>query len=307
VNFGMLLKSYSDDFTLATRLVESFRTHNVDNIALYCVVPAKDVDAFSTLASSTVHIMSEDDFRVHLTDEGFDGIRPGYINQEVIKLAFWEKGLVDNYFCVDSDAVFIRNFTVDDFIHPDGYPYTVLVEDRELLTDPDYYTKYWQSRESALRRIAESVGWQSPLIRTCHGHQIFNSSVLHHWKSDFLQPRGWSYLDALRVAPYEFSWYNLWLQSHPTIPIHTREPFVKVFHTPHQHLESILNGITEEDLARGYLAVVINSNYARDIKTVALSASKTAALAPYLSYGELTRILGAKAKNSLKRIAGGTD
>ncbi len=38
------------------------------------------------------------------------GIRPGYINQEIVKLAFWELGLTENYFCVDSDAVFVRPF-----------------------------------------------------------------------------------------------------------------------------------------------------------------------------------------------------
>ena len=40
------------------------------------------------------------------------GLSAGYINQEIVKLCFWETGLADNYLCLDSDAEFVRDFHV---------------------------------------------------------------------------------------------------------------------------------------------------------------------------------------------------
>lgn len=301
--FGLLLKSYRGDFEYARRLVASFNNHNPTGLMLYCVVPEADVPTFAALSSPTVVVMSEEPLGHYFTTEPVQGIRPGYINQEIVKLAFWELDLVDDYFCVDSDAVFIRDITLADFVAPDGTPYSVLVEDNELKVEPQYYASYWQSREQAVRLIAEEVGVTDPVLRTCHGHQVFSGAVLRCFTEDFLATRGWSYLDALIVAPYEFTWYNMWLQKSRVIPIHQREPLVKVFHHEAQHLEYILRGITPDDIARGFLALVINSNYARDLGVTPIHESKPESLSHYLSYGEVAAILKQKVKGSLSRFS----
>ena len=299
---GLLLKSYAGDHAYAERLIASFREHNPSGLTLYCVVPESDMNLFAPLAGGDVQVLSEQPLARHFTDKPIHGIRPGYINQEIVKLAFWELGLVDAYFCIDSDAVIIRDVQQSDFIAPDGWPYTVLVEDRDLHAEPDYYKQYWQSRERAMRLIADTVGLADPVLRTCHGHQVMSSTVLESFTKEFLSPRGWDYLDALTVAPYEFSWYNFWLQKSKVIPIHQREPFVKVFHNEPQYLEHVLSGTTLGDLARAYVAVVINSNFSRDRNVVSLSESKTLALAPMLSYREYASLGAAKARSTLKGL-----
>lgn len=300
---ALLLKSYAGDFEYARRLVESFNVHNPSGLALYCVVPETDVAQFAALAGEFVRVLSEAPFDQYFPTEPIDGIRTGYINQEIVKLAFWELGLAENYFCVDSDAVFIRDITESDFIAPDGYPYTVLVEDNELKVEPRYYREHWLSRAAAVRRIADTLATDDPVLRTCHGHQVFSATVLRSFVDDFLAPRGWTYLDALRIAPYEFSWYNLWLQKSQVIPIHQREPLVKVFHHEAQHLEYILRGVNADDIARGYLALVVNSNYSRDLGLVSVDESKPEALGQYLSYGEVGTLIGAKLRASLRRLS----
>jgi len=245
--------------------------------------------------------MSEAPFEKYFVTEELNGTRPGYINQEIVKLAFHELDLAENYFCVDSDAVFIRDIHASDFLAPDGFPYTVLVENNELKVEPRYYSQYWQSREEALARIADLIGLEGPVLLTCHGHQVFSSSELRAFVADFLSPRGWSYRDALAEAPYEFTWYNFWLQKSGVIPIHPREELVKVFHHENQHFEYILRGVTEADMARGFLAVVVNSNYSRDMGVLAADAPKPQALAPYLSYGEVAELIGAKVTDTFRR------
>ena len=285
----MLLKSYAGDFEYAKRLIASFNEFNPESIHLYAVVPQADIELFAEFASETITLLPEERLGQYLVDHEVAGIRPGYINQEIVKIAFWELGLAENYFCVDSDAVFVRPLHRDDFMFDDTTPYTVLVEDNELKVEPRYYEQHWQGREPQLRKIQQLVGLQDRRVLTCHGHQIFSARVLKSLKDDFMEPRGWTYEDLLEQAPYEFTWYNMWLQKARIIPIEIREPLVKVFHHEEQELEYALRGITNTDIARGYVALVVNSNYARALQGHDVSVA--AAIARSVSFRTLLAVV----------------
>jgi len=304
---ALLLKSYADDLAYARRLVASFRTYNADGLMLHCVVPERDRPGFETLAGENVVVHAEEELLgEHLVSEPVGDLRVGYANQEIVKLAFWETGLAANYFCVDSDAVLLRPFGASDFMRDDHTPYTVLVEDNDLKVEPRYYREHWVGREESIRRIMREVGLDDPIMRTSHGHQVFSGVVLKSFRDEFLAPHGWRYADALAVSPYEFSWYAMWLQKARPIEIHQREPLVKVFHNEDQHLAAILAGITEADLARGYVGMVVNSNYSRGLGVVGHGDDKPSSLAPYLSYGEVGRVAWAKARDTWRRRVSGT-
>ena len=289
--FAMLCKSYSGDFEYARRMVKSFNEFNTDEITLFIVVPELDLDLFESLDGAQVEVLSEGLLAHYLVDHEVHGIRPGYINQEIIKLSFWELELAENYFCVDSDAEFIRRFSITDFMFDPETPYSVLVQDLELNVEPEYYAQYWISRESELQSIAEVMGLDSRVILTCHGHTVFSSKVLRSFVRDFLQPRDWSYADALEFSPYEFTWYNMWLQKSGTVGIHPREPWMKVFHNQTQHTEYLLRGINTVDVARGYLGVVVNSNYARAMSFTHDGVLQTPTMSDYLTYKQIFRLL----------------
>lgn len=294
-SFALLLKSYAGDLSLAERLLSSFNEHNPEALHLFIVVPESDVPLFEPWTSSTITVLSESLLAHNLVDHDIAGIRPGYINQEIVKLSFWELALASNYFCIDSDAVIIRNLHRSDFMFDDETPFTILVEDNELKVEPQYYAEHWQGREVQLRKIQEAVGLSPQPILTCHGHQIFSAKVLETLKTDFMDPKGWSYADLLEYSPYEFTWYAMWLQASHVIPIHVREPLVKVFHNSGQHLEHAIRGITSTDLARGYLAVVVNSNFTTTSRQLAADASLDTTLANYVGSRTLTKALWSRA------------
>ena len=301
-SIALLLKSYRGDLAYAQRLVESFQRYNSDGLSLHCVVPSLDLPIFEPLCGRNMFLHAEEEVGgPHLTNEPIGGVRVGYANQEIVKICFWETGLAANYFCVDSDAVFLRPFFASDFMRDHISPYTVLVEDKDLLTEPTYFTQHWQGREEAIRRIMALVELDDPIMRTSHGHQVFSSKVLESFRNDFLRPRGWTYADAIKTSPYEFSWYAMWLQKSQAIPIIQREPLVKVYHDEEQHLAAIVGGIGPKDLARAYVAVVVNSNYSRSQGLVSAHRSKPQALAPYISYGDLRALMGIKVRSSLTR------
>jgi len=296
---ALLVKSYHGDFEYAERLLQSINAHNVDALPVYIVVPEKDLQQFNVFASDTTKILSESLFENHLVHEETAGFRPGYINQEIIKLAFWELDVCENYFCVDSDAEFIRDFDRTDFMAQPGIPFTFLTEDRELVVEPDYYQSTWVNRMKSLEKIRESIGYTGPWLFTVHGHAVFSARVLQSFVTDFLEPRGWDYKDALAISPYEPTWYNTWLLHTSAIEIFPREPIVKTFHNAQQHLEYQLRGIRKEDAARGFLAVVVNSNFSRGHGVMDAENSLKDTLAAYVSLPQLLRAVGFKLKRDV--------
>lgn len=299
LNFGILLKSYDKDFDLAERLIESFNRFNPEQLQMFIVVPDSDVEQFRTFESETISVLSESLLGQYLVECEVAGIQPGYINQEIVKLAFWELGLAKNYFCVDSDAVFIRPLSIDDFMFDDSTPYSVLVEDNELKSEPKYYEQHWTGREPQLRRIQELVGLKNQRILTCHGHQTFSARVLQSMKMDFMMQREWLYQDLLREAPYEFTWYNMWLQKCNVISIHPCEPLVKTFHHEGQHLEFGMRRMHLHDLARSYVGVVLNSNFATAFGSKNIEEPLSETLARYVEPSVLMKSLLSQAKRSL--------
>lgn len=264
-----LLKTYGNDFLYVKRLIASYRQYNVDDIPMFIVVPESDLELFSIFRDIDIEVLAEESVTDCLVnDDSVFGIRPGYINQEIIKLAFWELDLCENYFCIDSDAEFIRDFYFSDFMFNENTPFSVLVEDNELAVDPEYYKDHWEGRSKLIDIIKDELGVEDRRSLTCHGMTIFSKKVLKSFKEKYLLPRGYTYVDALKISPYEFSWYNFWLQKDKTIPIEFREPLLKVFHNKNQHLEYLRKKITLKDISRGYLGVIINSNYSRDFGLV---------------------------------------
>ena len=118
--FAFLLKTYGKDIKYAVRLLKTFNNYNVENLKCFVVLPKIDekmlVASFSVKERANIDILYEEDFS-GLTTEPINGISAGYINQEIVQLSFWEKQLAENYFCLDSDAVFIRNFYRRDFMY----------------------------------------------------------------------------------------------------------------------------------------------------------------------------------------------
>lgn len=289
--FALLVKSYRNDYAYAGRLLDSIRHHNRDSIPVYMVVPDDDLQLFASIEDEGVRIIGESLLGSHLVDHEVAGFSTGYINQEIVKLAFWELALAENYLCVDSDAEFIRDFHITDFMATPDVPFTFMTEDAELQCEPEYFKSTWLPRLAKLEEIRSAIGYQGLWPRTVHGHAVFSRIALQSFVEEFLRPRGWDYCDALEVSPYEPSWYTTWVLHAQPIPIHPREPIFKTFHNAGQHLIHVLRGASQEDIARGYVGVVVNSNYSRAEGIVPLSLRRSEALASYVRVPTLAKAI----------------
>ncbi|SFM89282.1 DUF6492 family protein [Methanolobus profundi] len=260
---AILLVTYIKDIEYVERLIPNYKKYNRDKIPLYIVTPSSDITAFQKFVDDGIELFTEEAITKNLAHNSIHGIRLGYINQEIIKLAFWEKKLCENYFCMDSDGQFVRDFYISDFMYDSDTPYTILVEDNELAVEPEYYKKYWVEREKLIRTIQKEIGLVDKRMLTCHGFAILSCKVLESLHNKYLVPNNLTYKDLIEISPYEYSWYNMWLQKDKTIDIQFREHIFKYFHHKNHHIEYLQKGITLDDIARGYLGIVINSNYSR--------------------------------------------
>lgn len=264
IRFAFLLKTYSRDLLNAQRLIKSMSIHNKENVPLFIVLPEEDKKVLQKLISDTdvsiIYYLDEGEFSEHLVKEPIHNLSAGYINQEIIKLAFHEKKLCENYFCLDSDSFFIRDFYISDFMFNETEPYSVLFEDKELQIDPFYYKKYWKNKYDYMKVIMEELEMPEKKWLNCHGFQTFSVKVLETFKKEFMEKKQYDYKKLMDLAPFEFSWYNYYLQKSKVIPIHFCNEIFHYMHIPSQHIWALISKSTIEDFSRAYVGLIINSN-----------------------------------------------
>jgi hypothetical protein len=299
--FGVMLKSYLPDIEYTQRFIESFKEYATGSIPLYVVVPDQDVPAFAAVVGDTGEVLPESLWSDYLVDYRIHGNAAGYINQEIIKLAFAEKDLLRNYLCADSEAVFIRPFGISDFMATESVPYTFVTEDHELQVDPIYFNRYGKSRTQSLLALRKYLELDPFPFATCHGFGVFSSLVLSSLR-EFMADQGLTYADLLEISPYEFSWYNFWLEKSQAIPRITREPIFETIHMQHHHLSYALKGVGLQDLARGYVGVVVNSGHSREQGVLDFETEFSQTLAENLTYREITAAIIERALQRIPRV-----
>tara|TARA_B100001093_G_scaffold52260_1_gene44321 strand:+ start:7689 stop:8633 length:945 start_codon:yes stop_codon:yes gene_type:complete len=268
--FGFFLKTYINDIKYVERLIKSFNRFNCDDIKMVLMCPKSDSHQFQKVVSKNQNIIvyEEETLIEFLIDEkeikNFNSNSSlGYLNQALLKLCFWELEIFENYFCIDSEFVFIKDFYLEDFMFDDNIPYTTLIEDNEWKVHSRFYDYDYISRDKSLEKIKNFMKISNDHFLTIHGNCTLSSIVLKKMKIEILNKHNISYKDLIKISPYEFSWYSFFLQKNQTIKIVIREPVLKLFFNPYQYNEYLSKGIKVDDLKKGYLGYIINSNFSR--------------------------------------------
>jgi len=262
--FGFFLKTYKDDYNYVKRLINSFNKHNKDDLLMYIMCSSNESVLFKKFESENIRLLNEEKLGHYLVNDfSINNISPGYVNQCILKLSFWELGLLENYFCIDSEVVFIEDFLLSDFITENNIPYSFLIEDNELKVDPIYNNEYNISRDKTIDLIKSSLKLNSNKHLTIHGNTTLSSLVLKCFKKEILEKRNISYKDLMKISLMEFTWYNFYLQKEKPFEIIVREPIIKTFHNFYNYNDYLRKGITINDISRGYKGYLINSNFSR--------------------------------------------
>lgn len=257
----MYCKTYSGDLERFKLMVESFELYNRENIKLYVSVPQKEEDLFKKFEAPNITVMTDESYaEKYFAKEEYHNLPLGYINQEICKLCFWKTGISENYLCIDADLLFIRDFYINDFMADENTPYTVLVMDKDLSIER-HYQDFWKQRQKWVADIYTEAGLDDLRLRTCHGMQVLNAKVLASLENDFMKSKGYAYADLVRIAPLEFTWYNVWFQKCGLVKEVAVEPFFKTFHMRIEYIFSLLRQIRKSDLAKAYAGIILNGNW----------------------------------------------
>lgn len=267
---ALYCKSYRTDLHRVVRLIASIARFNTTQIPVYVSVPEADLVLFREHLSSTSAQLLADESILQASpriDPAQVARMHGAVAQQVVKSEFWRLGLSQAYVCLDSDAVFIRPFDAQDFLAPDGYPYTVLDEAHDLL-------------EGALQhgrgRIVEAFIREAARVQQKFGRQgrrysfgpfplVWHRAVWESLDRHYLQPRAMSFADAIEEAPIESRWYGEALLAYQAIPLHPCQALFKVYHYAWQLDQETRQGVTQAQLVPLYCGVIYQSAWEREL------------------------------------------
>jgi len=291
-DLGFFLKSYRDDLPYVPRFLESFERHNVDGLPLVAVVPEDDLELFSFLQDYNCEVISENVFSSHLVTQGISGSSTGYTNHQIIRMSFWELGLFRNTVNVDSEMVFIRDFTQAAFIHSGDTPYTFMSEDFELRTDPIYRQTHFLRRFDQMRAIKNALGSVDARMSTMHGGAVYSALVWENLRDTFMRPHNYTYADLLRISQIPPTWYTFWAQEYRPIELIPRAPWWFVVHNAEQFVHHIVaREVGVPTLPTDAIGLVVNSGFSREQELKDLSMPVSEALAFHRPLGDLLRAL----------------
>jgi len=266
----LFCKSYSVDLKRLVRLAQSIQKFNVEKIPFYVSVPMLDKALFEEhLVGLDVKVISdnfiiEHNRHINLTDFN---LLSGNLAQQVIKSEFWRLNIAVSYLCLDSDAMFIRDFGIGDYLYDSDTPYTVINEAHDLLADA-----LKRSKPEILHNFSqEAEKVQQLLDRPGKAYSFGPMPIVWHHKvwvsleAEYLYPQGMSFLDAIKLAPLESRWYGEALLKFKAIPVIPSEPFFKVYHYGWQLDQDRKSGVGLSDLEELYTGVIYQSSWDRDM------------------------------------------
>ena len=251
-------KSFHKDVDRVINLILSIEKHNVDKIPIYISVPKDDINLFKSKGLHDVNLIEDEQI--------YEGKEPGWIKQQIVKSNFWKTGVCQNYICIDSDAYFIKDFKLSDFMYDQDTPYTVIHEQKELFSWTVNKTQVLgfdprQSYISDREKIMSVFGRTGKYYDFGPVPVIWSSKVWKDLDEHYMKPNNLTWGKMMEYSPSEFSWYGESLLAFKSIPIYPSEPLFKVFHFAHQIEDYKKQGYTEQMISQNYYGIIMQSNY----------------------------------------------
>ena len=267
-------KSYRRDFLRVKRLLISLQKHNRDKLPFYISTPTADrvllLEVLGKDGQNFSYIWIADEAIIAANPRAPKDVQlgiPGGLSQAIIKAEFWRLGIADNYLCIDSDSIFIRDFGKTDFLASDGYPYTVLHQNKELFqlaTNRGYAKVEQDLREEAIR-VQQLFGRQGPQYYCAPAPFIWSAKVWQSLDEHYLTPKGITLWDAVTLRHPETLLYGEALLNFQAIPIRMIEPLFRIYHYDWQYYTAQRLGETEAKLKQNFLGVIYQSNWESEL------------------------------------------
>jgi hypothetical protein len=268
--FVLYCKSYKTDIKRVIRLADSIKYFNKDKIPLFISAPQADIPLFKKfLDTNTTEVIADEDIiksNKSINRKIFDNL-PGNITQQIVKSEFWRLGFSRSYLCLDSDAIFLREFDRSDFLSPKNTPYTIIDEGRELLL-ASLAKKKLKVLDDFRREsddIQKALGRAGKVYNFGPNCPVWDARVWESLDQEYTKQKNLSFMDLIIKHPYEMRWYGEALLRYRAIELLPSQPFFKMYHYAWQQKQDIRNGVDSSVLSRIYCGVVFQSAWEREM------------------------------------------
>jgi hypothetical protein len=260
-------KSYRRDFLRLKRLLESINRYNIDQIPFYISTPEDQYpDLLSFLGASSGYQWVSDESIIAsnpMVPAGIEKTRSGGLSQQAIKSEFWRLGLAENYVCLDSDCIFIKEFHQSDFLAPDGNPYTVIYQNKEFfqLAINRGHSKVVENLRKEGDRLKNLFSRAGPNYYCPCPPFIWSAKVWESLDSQYLKPKGISFWDISSGEHPETLLYLEALLNYRAIPLYPIDQLFRIYYYDWQYYLLRRMGESVDKLKANYLGVIYQSNW----------------------------------------------
>ena len=259
-------KSYRKDFLRLKRLLQSVSKFNSDRIPFYISTPSEDRDLLIEILGDEGYQWVSDESIVKSNIRVPQTIaenKSGSLTQQIIKSEFWRLGLCENYVCLDSDCIFIKNFYRSDFLAPDGNPYTVIYQNKEYfqLASNRGFSRAPMQLIAEGNRVRELFNRQGPNYYCPCPPFIWSAKVWKSLDDSYLAPRGLSFWDICTPEHPETLLYLEALLNFRAIPLYPIEQLFRIYYYDWHYYLLRRIGETAEKIKENYLGVIFQSSW----------------------------------------------
>lgn len=267
-NLAIYIKTYFDDLDRVKILFESIQKYNVDNIPIFISTDRMCQRALAAKLGTKGYsrLVDEDYFTPTLPLTGWE-------QQMYVKLNAFKAVPAENLLILDSDGVFIKEFTTDDFIAYDNIPYTIIHENKQM----SEYETYLKNGDYSKTGYAKAVKAYRDIFRG-KSNKIYDYGPNPHlWNRKVIESFNEKYLDANNLTLEQFCYgikqqygihfretltYGEYLLATNVIPIIPCGPFFKVYHWKELYeFENSIGWINEDKIKKTYLGLIKQSNW----------------------------------------------
>ena len=259
-------KSYRKDFLRLKRLLQSITQFNVDHIPFYISTSSADKDLLVEIVGSKGYEWVSDESIIQanlVAPAGIAENKSGSLTQQIVKSEFWRLGLCENYVCLDSDCIFIKDFLRSDFLAADGNPYTVIYQNKEYfqLAVDRGFTKAPQQLMAEGDRVKRLFERQGPNYYCPCPPFIWSAKVWQSLEESYLKPRGMTFWDLCTPEHPETLLYLEALLNFKAIPLYPIEQLFRIYYYDWHHYLLRRIGETPAKLKEHYLGVIYQSSW----------------------------------------------
>ena len=259
-------KSYRKDFLRLKRLLQSITQFNLDEIPFYISTPSADKDLLIELVGNQGYQWVSDESIIQANLDVPAGVaknKSGSLTQQIVKSEFWRLGFCENYVCLDSDCIFIKDFMRSDFLAADGSPYTVIYQNKEYfqLAVDRGFSKAPQQLIAEGDRVKHLFGRQGPNYYCPCPPFIWSAKVWKSLEESYLKPRGITFWDLCTPDHPETLLYLEALLNFKAIPMYPIEQLFRIYYYDWHHFLLRRIGETPAKIKEHYLGVIYQSSW----------------------------------------------